>query len=111
MNALDDLLSSAVNQHAPETQPSSASLRAPEVFNQLMSKSSWKQLSRVCSGWDAWESDRELMGSTNFLTASTARQHRPWGTARGPFKGGILYILGVDTGLGSEEGDKAQILR
>lgn len=111
MNALDDLLSSAMNQQAPETQPSSASLSGPEVFNQLMSKSSWKQLSCVCSGWDACESDRELMGSTNSLTTSTARQHRPCCTARGSLEGGILYILGVDTDLGSEWGDKAQISR
>lgn len=110
MNALDDLLSSAMNQQAPETQPSSASLSGPEVFNQLMSKSSWKQLSCVCSVWDACESDRELMGSTNFLTASTARWHRPCSTARGSFKGGILYILGVDTDLGSGEGGQSSDL-
>lgn len=40
------------------------------------------------------------------LAASTARQHRPRCTARGSFKGGILYILGVDTDLGSEGGTK-----
>lgn len=57
-----------MNQQAPEIQLSCASLSGPEIFNQLMSKFSWNQLSCGCSDWDACVSDRKLMGRTNFFS-------------------------------------------
>lgn len=111
MNAVNDLLSSAMNQHAPEIQLSSASLSGPEVFNQLMSKSSWKRLSCVCSDSDAYESDRELMGRTNFFSSEhSTTASSLWHCQRIIQERNSVYF-GCWYRFGFRERDKAQILR
>jgi len=77
-----------------------------------MSKSSWKQPSCVYSGSDAYESDRELMGTTDFCSCEHSTTASPLWHCQRITQEEIVYILDIDTDLGSEGGrDKAQILR